>query len=106
MRDETYLIKTLLKENYPNINFSVTLKQPKNYVQSSDKIVILYDWNSCKIPCDIIIEYLKKNTKNIAVGMQHFPLTKFTDFVPIAYNVKTDTWDDMNLVDFIEVGYK
>ena len=34
MREETYLIKTLLKENYPNINFSVTLKQPKNYVQS------------------------------------------------------------------------
>ena len=106
MRKETRLIKTLLKENFPSVDFSVTLKQPKNYVCSSDKIVVLYDWDKCKIPSDVFIEYLQKNTKHIEVGVQGKQLVKLNYFQSLVYNIKTDTWDDVDLVDFIEVGYK
>lgn len=106
MRIETYLVKNLLKEKFPEVNFSVTLKKPKNYVNSSDKIIVLYDWNKCKIPSDVFIEYLKENTKHIEIGVQGKQLAKLNYFQSMVYNVKTDTWDDVDLVDFIEVGYK
>ena len=103
MRYETLLIKNLLTEKYPDINFSVRIKHPKNYVRSSDKIIVSYSWSKHKIPVDEFISYLKDNTKNIVIGRIGFPLAKTNYFAPLVYNVKTDTWDDVDLVDFIEI---
>lgn len=69
MRTETKIVRDILKKEFPNEKFLLYYKEPNNYCDSSDKIII--NTNNEKV-IDHVINVLKKYVFKVAVG-------KFTD---------------------------
>lgn len=64
MREECKVIRQLLSELYPSLKFSIRFKQAKNYIDTSDMIIVKCPNN---VNIDEVIRQIKQCTSGIAV---------------------------------------
>lgn len=101
IRTETKAIKTLLNELFPNLEFSIQLKQPSSYVFNSDKVKI-----RCPESTNIndVIAELKKYVHGIDIYEKgSFGCIFHTNTTPYIEMPNGDKID-MDMVEFIEIG--
>lgn len=101
IRKETKVIKNIIKCKYPNIKFSIRYKTVKNYVDSSDKIVIkLYDADYV----DDIIKLIREHVEHISVFRTGDVASMNGDFNAKIANSNYSEYIEPDLLEFIEVG--
>ena len=104
MREETKIIKKFLQENYPNNRFRFKFKSARNYVDSSDCLLVLCD---STLNVEDVINTFKRNTKGISVfktGSLGIIFDRYT--TPKIYIKSIERWVEFDLMEFIEVGIK
>ena len=107
LRQETKLIKEILKSKYPNKKFEFQYRQPSSYYNSSDKLVITIEKD---IDINDVISLIKQNTKGIAVfkkgdiGMIHENYGQYNE--PKIWLADSKKWFDADVMEFIEVKNK
>lgn len=75
MRQETTLIKKLLKHHFPGKEFSVSLREPKNYIRSGDIVYVRCQMHLIPKVKSVIVQ----NTVCCGVGTQNDVLSKRGD---------------------------
>lgn len=104
MREETKLIKEILKSKYPDKKFKLQYRQASSYYNSSDKLIITIEKN---ININDVISLIKQNTSGIAVfkkgdiGMIHENYGQFN--TPKIWLSDSKKWFDADVMEFIEV---
>ena len=102
MRNETKLIKEMLKKFFPNKKFSIRFIQARQYYDTSDKIRIKIDAEDYNQICTILNSYTK--------GIRISEVGKTTSISgvcePKIYNFKTQSFEDADMVEFIEIEKK
>lgn len=100
MRQETRLIKEILKSKYPDKKFKFQYRQPSSYYNSSDKLIITIEKN---IDIDEVISIVNENTKGIKV----FKYGSCATIRNIVYNepkiriLNSEEWFDADVMEFI-----
>lgn len=100
MRKETKVIKEILKSKYPTNKFKLQYKEPSNYVDSSDKIIITCDKDIC---IDEVIELLKKFTSGIKIYKQGDIMSAWKLVEGKIYSVDSEAYTEVDMLEFIEV---
>lgn len=104
MREETKLIKEILKSKYPDKKFNLQYRQASSYYNSSDKLIITIEKD---ININDVISFIKQNTSGIAVfkkgdiGMIHENYGQFN--TPKIWLSDSKKWFDADVMEFIEV---
>lgn len=104
MREETKLIKKILKSKYPDKKFKLQYRQASSYYNSSDKLIITIEKD---ISINDVISLIKQNTNGIAVfkkgdiGMIHESYNQFN--TPKIWLSDLEKWFDADVMEFIEV---
>ena len=104
MRQETRLIKEILKSKYPDKKFKFQYRQASSYYNSSDKLVITIGDG---IDIDDVVLLIKQNTNGIAVfkkgdiGMIHENYNQYNE--PKIWLSDLKKWFDADVMEFIEV---
>ena len=101
MRQETRLIKEILKFEYPDKKFKFRYKTTHNYIDSSDTLIII-----CERRTDIenIISTIKKYVDGIKVFKQGDIACIFNRYIESQIlSIKTQEWIDAGLMEFIEI---
>lgn len=101
MRKETKAIKEILKSKYSTDKFMLQYKEPSNYVDSSDKIIVTCDKDICT---DDVIELLQKFTSGIKIYKQGNIMSAWKLVEGKIYSVDdTKTYIEVDMLEFIEV---
>ena len=100
MRKETKAIKEILKSKYSTDKFKLQYKEPSNYVDSSDKIIVTCDKDICT---DEVIELLKKFTSGIKIYKQGDIMSAWKLVDGKIYSVDTETYTEVDMLEFIEI---
>ena len=100
MRKETKAIKEILKSKYSTDKFKLQYKEPSNYVDCSDKIIVTCDKDICT---DDVIELLKKFTSGIKIYKQGDIMSAWKLVEGKIYSVDTETYTEVDMLEFIEV---
>ena len=100
MTQQVKTVKRLLNAIFPGYGFSVYMKRARNYVDSSDRIIVV----THKAVTDEVIKQLKQVTKGIVIGRYGKALCKFDKTPPAMYDVEEKKWLDFDLCEFIEVA--
>ena len=104
MREETKLIKEILKSKYSDKKFMLQYRQASSYYNSSDKLIITIEKD---ININDVISLIKQNTSGIAVfkkgdiGMIHENYGQFN--TPKIWLSDSKKWFDADVMEFIEV---
>ena len=101
MRQETRLIKAILKSKYPEKKFRLRYKTASNYCDSSDTLIVTCErW----MDIDEVISFIRKHVGGIKVF-------KHGDIASIHHRHFTSEilsldgqWIEAGLMEFIEVG--
>ena len=101
MTNQTRICRNLLRLYFPSVKFSIRLIRAKNYLDSSDKLEIRYD---ADVPMDRVMEVLRTNTRGIKTDRIGKVQISSSDKFEM-YNPETGRFEDMDLCEFIEVGY-
>ena len=99
MKNETRLVKNLLQKHFPSHKCSIRFIAAKQYYTTSDKIRIT-------VPQCIFedaISVIRKNTKDIKISTNGYAVSASGITKPMIYNVATNTFCDVDMVEFIEV---
>lgn len=102
MIKETAACKKLLKYCFPSESFSIQIRRARDYSRSSDCIEIRI---AGKTPADKVISALRKNTSGISVDRMGKVMISHDKNKYEIRDPETNEWADMNLCEFIEVGY-
>lgn len=101
LRKETKAIKEILKSKYSTDKFMLQYKEPSNYVDSSDKIIVTCDKDICT---DDVIELLQKFTSGIKIYKQGNIMSAWKLVEGKIYSVDdTKTYIEVDMLEFIEV---
>lgn len=100
MTTQVKIVKKLLKAVFPGYGFSVYMKRARNYVDSSDRIIVV----SHKAVTDEVIKQLKQVTRGIVIDRYGKVLCKFNKSAPMMYDAEEKEWVDFDLCEFIEVA--
>ena len=100
MREQTKAIKEILKSKYSTDKFKLQYKEPSNYVDSSDKIIVTCDKD---IDIDEVINLLNKYTYGIQVYKQGSMAITCGNIEPKIYSVDMQSYTDADVMEFIEV---
>lgn len=92
MKLDTKILKKYLIHYFPMDKFSVRYVEAKNYVDTSDKIIIKTTANYNKL-----YEFISKNSKGIVIYKTGSVATKTGDYKSELFKMETD-------VEFIEIG--
>lgn len=100
MREQTKAVKNILKSKYPINKFKVQYKSTHNYIDHSDRIVVICDRdiNICEV-----IELLNKYTYGIKVYEQGSMASVGGQMETRIYSINMETYVDADLMEFIEV---
>ena len=103
IRSETKIVKDIIMSKYPNIKFTIQYKAVRNYIDSSDKIVVkLYD----KHNMEDIVTLLREHVQNIAVYREGEVASVYGKFNAKIANVDFSEYIEPDLLEFIEVRCK
>lgn len=104
MRQETRLIKEILKSEYPDKKFKLKYRLARNYIDSSDKLIV-----TCSSDVDMneVIDVLRKYVVCIKVSEEgevesiylHYGRTN----IPRIFSLESHEWVETDLMEFIEV---
>lgn len=101
LRQETRLIKDILKSKYPEKKFKFRYKTASNYYDSSDTLIITCDgW----MDVDEVISFIREYVSGIKV-FRHGDIA-FIHHRHInsrILSIKTNEWVEAGLMEFIEV---
>lgn len=103
MREQTKVIKEILKTKYPISKFKLKYVETNNYIDGSDKIVVTCDRD---IDVDDVILLIKNNIRGIAVfktgdvGIIH---ENYNQFNEPQIQLLDGTWLDADVMEFIEI---
>lgn len=102
MRKETKLVKGILKKFFPNKRFSIRFIQARQYYDTSDKIRITVDAEDFNQICSI----LSSHTKGIRISEVGKTTSISGICEPKIYNFETQSFEDADMVEFIELEKK
>lgn len=104
MRQETRLIKKILQLEYPDKKFKLKYRLAKNYIDSSDKIIISY---SHDVNVNEIISVLMKYVIDIKVFEEGEVESIYERSrrinIPRIFSLDSHEWVETDLMEFIEV---
>lgn len=104
MRQETRLIKELLKAKYPDKKFKFQYRQPSSYYNSSDKLIITI---SKDVDVNEVISIINENTRGIKVFKSESisAINNLTN-EPYIRIPNSEEWFDADVLEFIEIKQK
>lgn len=102
MRKEAKILKTILKAEYPKSNISVRFIACRNYVDSSDKMLVTMDGaNFMDVRCTIL-----HHTRNVSVYRHKDIVARGGMCDPYILNTESDRWISLDMCEFIELNIK
>ena len=101
MLDDTKLIKSILKNNFPNYKFSIQNKRPSQYIDSSDMTIIICD----KSIEDEVVNILNKYTRGISIFKDDEYACRFGKICSEIYDISKEKFVDAD-IEFIEIKTK
>jgi hypothetical protein len=99
MRKQTILIKEILKKHFPSTKCSVRFVQAHQYVDTSDKIIVIID----NADYNQIYAIINSYTKGIKICKKGFCVSITGLNKPEIYNIHTKQFEDADLLEFIEI---
>ena len=102
MRQETKLIKEILKKEYPDKRFKLQYRRPRNYIDSSDKINVI-----CEKDMDIdeVIHILNNYTHAIEVYKKgSIGMISCRETWSEIFSINENKYVECDLLEFIEVS--
>lgn len=101
MRQETRLIKELLKSKYPDKKFKFQYRQPSSYYNSSDKLIITI---SKDVDVNEVLSIINENTRGIKVfkSKSISAINNLTN-EPHIHIPDSEEWFDADVLEFIEI---
>lgn len=101
LRQETRLIKEILKSKYPDKKFKFQYRTPRQYIDTSDKLVV-----TCERYMDIddVVSTLKKYTRYIGVYKKGTIASIWSRTIESQiFSISENKFVDCDLLEFIEV---
>ena len=101
MRQETRLIKEILKSKYPDKKFRFRYKTASNYCDSSDTLIVTCErW----LDIDEVISFIRQYVGGIRV-FKHGDVASIHSrhFTSQILSIETNEWIEAGLMEFIEV---
>lgn len=102
MRPETKILKSIMKLEFPQSTVHVQFKPTRNYVDSSDKLVLTITnavWRD-------ILTTLQHYTRNVSICLQGELSSRGGICSPSILNPETKAWVSLDCCEFIEVHIK
>lgn len=102
MRHEVKILKTILKNEYPFSNISVRFLACRNYIDSSDKMLVNIDGVSFADVHNTLSHY----TRNVSVYRHKDLMSRSGVCDPYILNPDSKTWISLDMCEFIEINVK
>ena len=99
MRREVKILKSILRQEFPNSNVSVRFKQAANYVEGSDKMLVSLDNASFADVRTTLQHY----TRNVSVYRYREIVARGGMCDPYILDPASKEWISMDVCEFIEV---
>lgn len=103
MRQETQLIKEILKSKYPDKKFKFQYRTPRQYIDTSDKLVVTCE----NMDINDVVSTLKKYTRYIGVYEKGSIASVWSRTIESQiFSINENKFIDCDSLEFIEVRNK